>query len=123
MTAADREVWIGVDVQAESRSVAAELFELFKIPWAFSDEQRVETFAAVITSSASAIAPESTVVICIGPHEGAIDRALGLTLAPVAQGSLLAYRGQSIPIRTSAVAFPGGTSRWISSTSREVPLL
>jgi hypothetical protein len=98
---------VGVAPAPALKAAAAELFELFKVPWAFADNNSTSPFAAAIVSSSSSAIPNTNLLVCVGPAESPIDRQLNLVRSPRGGGLAVRYGDESYPLFTSVAVFEG----------------
>jgi hypothetical protein len=90
---------IGVFTADSRRADAAELFELFKVPWAFArgtDDQ----FPAALVSTRLGTTPDAKLVIYVGSQPHPIDERLGIKVTPLTSGKFVTLEGTTFPIHT-----------------------
>jgi hypothetical protein len=91
------------------RPAAAELFELFKIPWAFADAADAAEPSGIavtlVSASMTGMVPPAPVMICCGPEESSLDAVLQVTRRPLPSGTFVTCRGERFPVYTPMAAF------------------
>ncbi len=95
---------IGVVAKAEDHDVVAEFFELFKTPWDWFCAGR-DYDVLLISSDEEFSDCSAKLALQYAGHELAGDQAGGLQVGPRAEGSLLKFRGEQIPVYGDLVTF------------------
>lgn len=113
---------IGVLTTDLQRMAAEEFFQLFKAPWSFYDEQKANSFSAIIVTSSCNPVPNTGFLICCGPEESSIDEQLGLKRSAPRTEDVLRYNDLRFPIHTRFVVFDGDYDQVVASTDAGEPV-
>jgi hypothetical protein len=88
---------IGVLCAPRERETVAEIFELFKTPWCFSDEG-VPIDALLVSAEAPSAPLDAPVIVAFGGHRTWVDDALDLSTRETRSGGQVVGDGLSFPL-------------------------
>lgn len=96
---------IGVVTSDSDREIAAEFFELFKIPWEPARAGR--RYRAVICTDGTTPTPDADVTIAYGTSRCEADDATGFACEPARDVVARCLSGASLPLYSGALTFAG----------------